>query len=120
MKPKLLVVTILALVAVGCSGQVTPTPAALAPVADNLSVVADGRLMPAQSLDLSFATGGQVAQVLVAENDTLAAGALIAQLKSSEGLKSQVSTAQLNLFGAQQALQDLQDSAAFATAQAAF
>ena len=126
MKPKLLVVTsltgltILALLLAACSGQATPTPAALAPVANDLSVVADGRLMPAESLDLSFATGGQVAQVLVAENDTVAAGALIAQLKSSEGLKSQVSTAQLNLLSAQQAVQDLQDSAAFATAQAAF
>jgi len=61
-----------------------------------------------------------VAQVLAAENDTVVAGALIAQLKSSEGLKSQVSTAQLNLLSAQQTVQDLQNSATFATAQAAF
>ncbi len=120
MKAKLLLLPILSLVVAACSAPATPTPAALAPVADNLTVVADGRVLPAQSLDLSFATGGQVAQVLVAEGDTVAAGALIAQLKSSEALRAQVSTAQLNVLNAQQAVKDLQDSATFATAQAAF
>ena len=120
MKFRILVMTILAVLMASCSAPATPTPAALPPVVDDLSVVADGRLLPAQSLGLSFATGGQVAQVLAAENDTVAAGALIAQLKSSEGLKAQVSTAQLNLLSAQQAVTDLQAAAAFATAQAAF
>ncbi len=120
MKTKLWLLPILSLIVAACSAQATPPPAALAPVVDNLAVVADGRLLPAQSLDLSFATGGQVAQVLVAEGDTLLAGALIAKLKSSESLQAQVSTAQLNLLSAQQAVKDLQDSAAFATAQAAF
>ena len=120
MKPKLMVCLILSLFLAACGAAATPTPAAQAPVVDNLAVVADGRLLPTQSLDLSFAAGGQVAQVLVAEGDTVAAGALIAQLKSSQSLQAQVSTAQLNLLSAQQAVKDLQDSAAFATAQAAF
>src|SRR5947209_11885716 len=120
MKSKLMLLPILALLISACGAQATPTPAALPAVADNLAVVADGRVLPAQSLSLSFAAGGQVAKVLVAEGDTLAAGAVIAQLKSSEALQAQVSTAQLNLLSAQQAVQALQDSAAFATAQAAF
>src|SRR5579859_3044983 len=120
MKLKSFLLPVLALLVAACGAPTTPTPAALPPVVDNLAVVADGRLLPAQSLDLSFAAGGQVAQVLVAEGDTVAAGALIAQLKSSQSLQAQVSTAQLNLLSAQQAVKDLQGSAVFATAQAAF
>jgi len=120
MKLKYVLLPLLSLIVAACGAAATPTPAALAPVVDNLAVVADGRLLPAQSLDLSFATGGQVAQVLVAEGDSVAAGAVIAQLKSSQSLQAQVSTAQLNLLSAQQALKDLQESATLATAQAAF
>src|SRR5258708_8816916 len=120
MKTKLCLLPSLSLIGAACSAEAPPPPAALAPVVDNLAVVADGRLLPAQSLDLSFAAGGQVAQVLVAEGDTLAAGALIAQLKSSESLQAQVSTAQLNLLSAQQAVKDLQASAPFTTPPPAF
>jgi len=120
MTSKLIFFPIFSLLIAACSAQATPTPAAPAPVADNLAVVADGRLLPAQSLTLSFAAGGQVAKVLAAEGDSVAAGALIAQLKSSQALQAQVSSAQLNVLTAQQAVQDLQDSAAIATAQAAF
>jgi HlyD family secretion protein len=120
MKSRLLSLTIILFILSACSPQATPTPAAPPTVADNLAVVADGRLLPAQSLTLSFAAGGQVAKVLVAEGDSLRAGQLIGQLKSSESLAAQVSSAQLDLLSAQQALKDLQDSASFATAQAAF
>src|SRR5260370_41052682 len=114
MKTKLWLLPVRSLIGGACSAQATPPPAALAPVVDNLAVVADGRLLPAQSLDLSFAPGGQVAQVLVAEGDTLPAGALIAELKSSEAPQAQESTAQVNLLSAQQAVKALQDPAAFA------
>src|SRR5438067_2239005 len=120
MKSKLLLLPILSLLVAACGAQAAPTPTALPPVVDSLAVVADGRLLPAHSLDVSFAAGGQVAQVLVAEGDTVAAGALIAQLKNSQALQAQVSSAQLNVLSAQQAIKDLQDSAALASAQAAF
>ena len=120
MKAKLLSLFILAALVAACSAQPAPTPAVPSKVVDNLAVVADGQLLPAQSLALAFATGGQVAQVLVAEGDTVTAGQLIAQLKSSQALQAQVSSAKLSLLSAQQAVQDLQDSAALATAQAAF
>jgi HlyD family secretion protein len=120
MKAKWMWLVVVAGLVAACSGTGTPTPTPLPPVSDSLAVVADGRVLPAQSLDFSFAAGGQVAQVLVAEGDTVAAGALIAQLKSSQALQAQVSNAQLNLLTAQQAVKDLQDSAALASAQAAF
>jgi len=148
MKFKLLLIPIFAVVVSACSGPAAPTPTAPPPVSGNLAVVADGRLMPAQSLDLSFASGGQVATVLVAEGDNVTAGQLLAQLKSSEALQAQrqqaaaalasaqanyqslkagamyqqlqaaVANAQAQVLTAQQALQDLQDNAKVTTAQA--
>jgi multidrug efflux pump subunit AcrA (membrane-fusion protein) len=148
MKSKFLIIPILSLLISACSTQTTLTPTPLPPVSGSLAVVADGRLMPAQSLDLSFAAGGQVAQVLVAEGDPVAANQLIAQLKSGQALQAQlkqaaaalataqnnyqslkqgatyqslqaaVATAQMELVTAQQALTDLNDKAAVATAQA--
>src|SRR5262245_10100771 len=119
MKSKLLLSLILSLLVASCSAPATPTPAALPPVVDDLSVVADGRLLPAQSLDLSFAAGGQVAQVLVAENDTVAAGALIAQLKSNEALQAQLKQAVAGLAGAQNNYQSLTAGATYQQLQAA-
>jgi multidrug efflux pump subunit AcrA (membrane-fusion protein) len=121
MKSNLILLPILALLASACGGQATPAANANVPVVvDQLTVVATGRLLPAQNVGLSFAAGGQVARLLVTEGQVVAAGDLIAQLQSSDALRANVSTAQLNLLAAQQAVQDLNDSAAMATAQAAF
>jgi multidrug efflux pump subunit AcrA (membrane-fusion protein) len=58
---------------------VTPT---LAPVKDSAAITAEGKLQPLQSVDLSFATDGEVAEVLVKEGDTVKAGDVIARVKS--------------------------------------
>jgi len=148
MKLKLLSILLLFALLSACSGQPTPTRAAPPTVVDNQAVVSDGMLLPAQSLDMSFAAGGQVAQVLVAEGDTVTAGQLLAQLKSSQALQAQrqqavaalasaqanyqslkagamyqqleaaVASAQAQVLTAQQGLQDLQDNARVAAAQA--
>ena len=69
MKPKLPFVALTCLIMLSaCSGQATPAANANVPVVvDQLAVVANGRLLPAQSISLSFAAGGQVAQLLVTE-----------------------------------------------------
>jgi multidrug resistance efflux pump len=51
-------------------------------VKDNSAVKAEGKLEPVQSVKLSFASGGEVAEVLVKEGDTVKAGAVIARVKS--------------------------------------
>ncbi|MCC7360911.1 MAG: HlyD family efflux transporter periplasmic adaptor subunit [Anaerolineales bacterium] len=117
-----------------CAGAATPAPATVPVVVDDLAVVADGRLEPAQSLPLAFLAGGPVAQVFAAEGDTVAAGDVLAVLDNTEALQSQVAAAEsqranlaleqsaaaLERLSAEQALADLNDSAAIVTAQAAF
>src|SRR5436190_3185065 len=96
------------------AGNQTPPPI----VVDDFAVVADGRLLPSQFAELSFSAGGQVAEILAAEGDSLSADAVIARLGNRETLTAEVARAQLELLNAQQALTDLQDSAAVVAAQA--
>lgn len=103
-----------------CGAQPTPAPTEVPVVVDDFAVVADGRLRPEQFVQLSFAGGGQLAEVLVAEGDTVAEGDLLARLETSESLAAQVASSQLELLNARQAVDDLHAAAAFLRAQAAF
>jgi HlyD family secretion protein len=69
------------LVACGGTPTATVTPT-IAPVKDSAAIKAEGKLQPLQSVNLSFATGGEVAEVLVKEGDTVKAGDVIARVKS--------------------------------------
>jgi multidrug resistance efflux pump len=89
-------------------------------VVDDFAVVADGRVAPAQSLALSFAAGGKLAEVFFEEGQAVQAGDLIAQLESSAALRAQVASAELELLSAEQALAGLHDAAAMIAAQAAY
>jgi HlyD family secretion protein len=61
------------------TATVTPT---IAPVKDSAALKAEGKLQPLQSVNLSFATGGEVAEVLVKEGDAVKASDVIARVKS--------------------------------------
>ena len=76
----------------------------------NVEVVAEGRLVPRESVDLSFVTGGQVAEVLVEEGDVVKAGDILARLSSREQLESSIASAQLELLAAQQEALDAQQA----------
>jgi HlyD family secretion protein len=60
------------------------------------SVAGSGTITAAQTLNLSFATSGTVAEVLVAEGDTVTVGQALARL-DERTLKLDVDTAQANL-----------------------
>ncbi|MBP7690730.1 MAG: HlyD family efflux transporter periplasmic adaptor subunit [Anaerolineales bacterium] len=109
----------LAAVLAACgTGAATSTPTNDIPVVtDSASVLAEGRLEPEAYTQLSFQTGGQVAEVLVEEGETVAAGAVLARLKSREALKAQVAQAEQAVVNAQQGLKTLTDNAALAAAQ---
>src|SRR3990172_7146297 len=65
-----------------CSGS-SAAPAAqatLPPVTDDVAVSAEGRLVPVESVALNFGIGGEVAEVLVKEGDSVKAGDGIAGL----------------------------------------
>jgi len=63
-------------------------------------VVTEGRIVPANSVNLSFASGGIVAEVPVALGDQVAAGQVLAHLDTGV-LEQQLAQAEANLAGAQ-------------------
>ncbi len=103
-----------------CSGTATPTgdTTPVPVVADNLSVVAEGNLLPGQYANLAFATTGKVQEVLVTKGQTVKANDVLARLENSESLKAQVVAAQGDVLTAQQAIDTLNRNAGLARAKA--
>lgn len=94
------------------------TSAAPPVVAAPPGVVAQGQVQPQAYVDLSFNTGGQVAEVLVTEGMTVSAGQALARLADSPLAAAEVARAQQAVLEAQQALDSLARQAALAVAQA--
>jgi HlyD family secretion protein len=67
------------------------------PIVQSFAVVAEGKLVPKESVQLGFVTGGQVAEILVEEGDQLAAGDMIARLGDREPLEAALANAELEL-----------------------
>ncbi len=88
--------------------QTTPTAIPLA-VADT-KVVVDGRLVPRESVDLSFVNSGQVAEVLVKEGDLVKAGQVMARLSNREQLESNIANAKMELLSSQHDLLNAQQT----------
>jgi HlyD family secretion protein len=85
-------------------------------VADQ-GIVVDGRLVPSETVQLSFDTTGKVDEVLVEEGDVVKKGDVIARLGNREALEAalanarlELSAASLELLSAQQARQQLDDT----------
>jgi HlyD family secretion protein len=105
----------------GCSAipnlsKSTSTPVPV--VTQESGVVSQGRLVPQEYVNLSFNTGGLVAEVLVKEGDSVQKGQAIARLDQREQFASAVAKAEMDLLNAQQALNTLNDNAAVATSAA--
>jgi multidrug resistance efflux pump len=81
--------------------------------------VVEGRVVPQDDASLFFTAPGQVAEILVAEGDEVTAGQVLARLGDRETYEAQVAAAQLERTQAQQALDDLNDKADLAYADAA-
>ncbi len=120
MSKRLSLLLLVALLLSACGAQATPTATPPPAVADDFAVIAEGRLRPRQYVQLAFVGAGRIAEVLAAEGEVVAAGQVIARLETSESLRAQVASSQLELLNAQQALADLRDAAAGVTAQAAY
>ncbi|MFL7890712.1 MAG: HlyD family secretion protein [Anaerolineales bacterium] len=67
-------------------------------------IIADGMLVPRDFVDLAFVGGGEVAEVLVAEGDSVAIGDVLARLSGQEQLESAVAAARLELQAAESEL----------------
>jgi HlyD family secretion protein len=74
----------------------TEEPTAI-PVVDDFTVVAEGRLVPNESVELSFVVAGRVTEILVEEGDSVKAGDVIARLGDREQLETNLANANLEL-----------------------
>jgi multidrug efflux pump subunit AcrA (membrane-fusion protein) len=83
------------------------------------TVTAEGTLLPALSVELAFAQGGVVSEIMAQSGETLAAGDVIAQLIGLETVQAELAAAQLELASAQKALSDLQNAGSTELAQTA-
>jgi HlyD family secretion protein len=118
-----LVALSLAMLVSGCSGSATaatttPEATPLPAVKNSGPVVAEGKLVPAQKVEVSFRTSGVVEEVMVVEGETVSKGAVIARLSGNEKTLAEQAAAELDLLTAQQELQDLQENAALSLAEA--
>lgn len=74
-------------------------------------VVAEGRLVPHQFVNLAFKTGGQVAEVVVDEGEAVTEGQTLARLTNQEEIEATVANAEMELLNAQQARKTLSENA---------
>jgi len=127
MKPKLfallIIFTIGSLIMTACGalggGGGGAAPTAIPTVVSSTEVVAEGRVVPNESANLSFNGGGQVTELLITEGDAVEAGQVIARLGNAEQLQTAVANAEAELLNAQQARKDLLKNAEVDTAAAA-
>ena len=79
------------------------------PVIDSTAPAAEGNLEPLQSVNLSFGVGGEVAEVLVKEGDSVKSGDVIARLRA-DSLQVAVAQAEAGVAVAKANLTQYQDS----------
>ena len=93
-----------------------PTPTVAVVQADP-TIVAEGHIVPNDSSQLSFQTGGKVSQVLVKEGDEVKQGDVLVSLGDREQLEAAITAANLEQLQAQQALDDLNKKSDLARTQ---
>jgi multidrug resistance efflux pump len=87
----------------------TPATGGAAPSQGEASgVIASGVMVPAEEAEMAFSIGGNVEAVNVAVGDRVEAGQVLIQLSGRERLVAAVESANLELLGAMQALDELQ------------
>lgn len=109
----------LAFVLAACGTDASATQEGEIPiVVDDLSVIADGRLNPIESIELSFNAGGEIIAVLVQEGDSVVRGQPLVRLGNREQFQAAVAAAGLELVSAEQALDALYENSETMAAQA--
>lgn len=120
-----LTIILLALVLTACqSTNATPTQTADEGIAPDLNrgnssvLIFEGEAVPVNHVTLAFPVNGVVDDVLVKEGDTVRQGDVLARLKGSEKQKAAISAAESELLSAKKALDDLNNNANVARAEA--
>ncbi len=100
-----------------CSAKTeTAEPVSAEPVIEVL--IAEGRVLPSNSMSHAFTTPGKVVEVLVKDGEAVEVGQVLARLENSPDLSASLSRAQQNVLAAQQAVDALKEGAAPALALA--
>jgi multidrug resistance efflux pump len=119
MKHKLLVTVIsLSLLLAACAPSnqaATATPEAIPTVIADSTIIAEGRAEPIRYAEIAFTSSGVISEVLVEEGQAVKQGQPLIRLGDESD--TNYAAAQLELVSAQQALNDLQDSAGTDLAQ---
>lgn len=84
-------------------GGAAPTPAPVLESSAPAAIVAEGRLLPRESLPLAFGARGKVEEILVEEGETVRAGDVLARLAESAQAEAGLAAATLEMTAAQQA-----------------
>lgn len=119
--PLLLSTLLLISVLTACTGTATlaPTAEPVTQAESTLEVVtAEGKLLPAPAVELAFAQGGVVAEVLAQSGDKVAAGDVLARLVGIETVQAELAAGKLEQVNAQVALDQLQRNALLTASQA--
>lgn len=120
MKKLTLTFIFLTLLLTACTGTATPAPTA-EPITQAEStpniVTAEGSLLPHSSLELAFAQGGLVAEVLARPGDKVATGDVLARLVGIETVQAELAAGQLERTLAEQALDQLKRNALLTAAR---
>lgn len=101
--------------ACGSAANTSATPEALPTVVADDAIIAEGRLEPIHYAEIAFSAGGTVSEVMVKEGQEVKKGDLLVRL--GDASDTNYAAAQLELATAQQALNDLQDTAGSDLAQ---
>lgn len=120
---KALVAILLIGISLGLSGcqainnttqEATPIPT----ITGTTNTLVEGRLVPVSNVNLSFNLGGVIRDVFVGEGDLVSEGQAIAELDQRERLEALVTTAELEVINARQALKTLNENAEVSSAAA--
>jgi multidrug efflux pump subunit AcrA (membrane-fusion protein) len=120
MKKLTLTLALFTILLTACAGTSTPTPteSPLAPAETQPNLVtAEGTLRPASSIELAFAQGGLVAEVLAQPGEKVATGDVLARLVGIETVQAELAAGQLAQTQAEQALDQLKRNALLTAAQ---
>jgi multidrug efflux pump subunit AcrA (membrane-fusion protein) len=111
----LIVIAVMVLSA--CAPQATPTPAPQ-PIVAAGKVVAEGHIVPADDVKMSFLTRGKVGEVLVKKGDMVTADQVLLRMSDHEQADAAVAAGELAKINAQQDLDKFNRTAGITTADA--
>lgn len=115
-KTLFLILALLALLLTACGAEAAPTIEA--PVVADTIVIAEGRIVPAADVRLSFTVRGTVAEILAVEGQSVRRGDVLARLADREQAEAALAASTLELTAAQQAYDEFTRAEGLSRAQA--